>query len=288
MFLTSYTSLTMTSSTPEPCYGSSMQAHLLSQLQEHLHSIAIDIDSMPNIVDMTDIYSITSPLPQSLQVLLPPLPPPQMSCTRPSHQTLPMQSQASSQHCLQSVSVHSEYGHSHWDQDLLDILIWAVHSHNPFKLRSNQDKSRAWSEVYKEMKTVLASHGLQDRSLNAIKLKWTKVTNACKREDTINRCSLGIVEFHSDIFSMLDEVIQSDVAQSYQWPTKSMAKAHRQELATLTLEPGISATSQSLSLMQERSLQQTTLQTLASSQSVANDESKHSFDSIILPSPLWK
>ncbi|SPO32671.1 uncharacterized protein UTRI_04415 [Ustilago trichophora] len=250
---------------------------------------SMEMDKMPNIVDMSQVFC-----QQMMQQ--PSLPPrPQSASSSPFSESpsnsqelqyVPQASQSQSVAPLQSsqsvmsvpVSMSSSRGNkNHWTPDNVEVLILAVHNHNPYKHRTNTDKGAAWKRVLEEVNVVFVGLGQHKQSMQGIKEKWKPIYSNMKHEDRELASSSGIIELRSEMEHLVDDVIQLDVALLYGRIARETAKQHRRRLSELTGHIHGTAASQSMSSHTQRALSS---QEMPSSSQPVDEESDTSIDSV--------
>ncbi|SPO27862.1 uncharacterized protein UTRI_05005 [Ustilago trichophora] len=237
-----------------------------------------EMDEMPDIVDMSQVFC--------QQMMQRPSLPPESPSNSQELRYVPQASQSQSvapSRSSQSVmsvplSMSSSRGNkNHWTPDDVEVLILAVHNHNPYKHRTNTDKGAAWKRVLEEVNVVFVGLRQRKRSMQGIKEKWKQIYSNRKHEDRELASSSSIVELRSEMERLVDNVIQSDVASSYGRIARETAEQHRRRLLELTGRIHGTAASQSMSSRTQRALSS---QEMPSSSQPVDEESDTSIDSV--------
>ena len=199
----------------------------------------IDMSSVSDIVNMNQLFGQQRPFRRLLPLaplhhramLLSPSPTLFANPSPSQDQALQSQSGPLSQSRSQSVvsvlsvlSVLQSGNKSHWSANNINVLIKAIHAHNLYKHKTNQDKGKAWQDVCVEVNYVYMQQGQQSQSMQGIKEKWKQIAQACKWHDCVLAGSSGHVEFRTNQEQMIDEVLHADIAYSYGWNRRDEAE----------------------------------------------------------------
>ena len=119
---------------------------------------SVDVDSMGDIVDMSQVFGHQLPQRPSQRYAAPtaspsPFPDSQHTTHSSQSQAIPMPpwSQPVPPPVSRSTSTRNK---NHWSVEDVEVLILAVHNHNPSKHRTNTEKGAAWQRVLEEINTV--------------------------------------------------------------------------------------------------------------------------------------